>query len=495
MLTRIYECTDIIADFFVCLLLARYVFLIPPLRTRRAEHLFWLAGCIVPCIISQFFGLLMGHQSMGFCLAVYIYLATEGQPHRLFNAFQFFPIMGMALALILPLNRIPPLLLQMQPQSQALYTLALYAVLAVPLNLLLFRRKAQRQKFCEDMRSRQLERWEKGFLYSIGTMMTFFTPTLTLYDFDSMTGDARLHFIHMTLMSSLVCFLVTLTVIILIISGGKSVHLKTQVLGMQHNIIAAMADIVENRDENTGGHIKRTAKYVEIIAVNLKVNQLYTNILTDQYIADMIIAAPLHDIGKIHIPDAVLKKQGRFTDEEFQIMKSHTTAGRRLLTRAEGILGKSSYLDIAVQMANYHHEWWNGRGYPEGLKGQDIPLCARIMAVADVFDSLVSKRCYKGAMSIETAYDLIRRESGTHFDPVIVDAFLDAKEEITEVLEEFAEDPYVIDEPEEPPMAGSRSPIRPEFDEDFIASHSDLAEPVIRRNDCDTFEPVKRVSV
>ncbi|MBQ4466495.1 MAG: HD domain-containing protein, partial [Oscillospiraceae bacterium] len=360
MLTRIYECTDIIADFFVCLLLARYVFLIPPLRTRRAEHLFWLAACLFSCVSGQLFGLLMGHQTMGFCLAIYIYLAQSGQPQRFLRVFQFFPIMGMALALILPLNRIPPLLLRMEPESQATYTLALYTILAIPLNLVMFRCKAQRQAFCEAMKSRRLERWEQGFLYSIGTMMMFFTPTLTLYDFDSLTGDAQLHFIHMTVMSSLVCFLVTLTVIILIMSGGKSVHLKTQVLGMQHNIIAAMADIVENRDENTGGHIKRTAKYVEIIAVNLKVNQLYTNILTDQYIADMIIAAPLHDIGKIHIPDAVLKKQGRFTDEEFQIMKSHTTAGRRLLTRAEGILGKSSYLDIAVQMANYHHEWWNG---------------------------------------------------------------------------------------------------------------------------------------
>ena len=144
-------------------------------------------------------------------------------------------------------------------------------------------------------------------------------------------------------------------------------------------------------------------------------DNLYRNILTDQYITDMIIAAPLHDIGKIHVPDYVLKKRGRLTDEEYAIMKDHTTAGKKLLIQAEKTMGKSSYLDMAIQMASSHHEWWNGRGYPEGLKGQEIPLCARIMAVADVFDAIVSQRCYKGALSIEERFAIIRPETGSPF--------------------------------------------------------------------------------
>ena len=192
---------------------------------------------------------------------------------------------------------------------------------------------------------------------------------------------------------------------------------------MQSGMISFMAEVVENRDDNTGGHIRRTAKYVDGIAKELKRRGGYSDILTDRYMENMMVAAPLHDIGKIHIPDAVLNKPGRLTEEEFEIMKTHTTAGEELLAHAKEELGESEYLIMAVEMAAYHHEWWNGNGYPYGISGEEIPLAARIMAVADVFDALTSKRCYKDAMPLEKAYAIIREESGTHFDPVIVEAF------------------------------------------------------------------------
>lgn len=146
--------------------------------------------------------------------------------------------------------------------------------------------------------------------------------------------------------------------------------------------------------------------------------------------ADMIVAAPLHDIGKIHVSDIILNKPGRLTEEEFEIMKSYAAAGKELLLRAKQQLGESTYLNIAIDMAAYHHEWWNGTGYPDKITGQDIPLCARIMAVADVFDALVSKRCYKNAMPLEKAYNIIREESGTHFDPEVVEAFFASIDQI-----------------------------------------------------------------
>ena len=192
---------------------------------------------------------------------------------------------------------------------------------------------------------------------------------------------------------------------------------------MQSGMITLMADIVENRDDNTGGHIKRTARYVEGIAKELKKRGVYKDILTDEYMKNLVVAAPLHDIGKIHVPDAVLNKPGRLTNEEFDIMKAHTVTGEGLLKHAKEELGEYEYLTMAMEMATYHHEWWNGKGYPYGISGEKIPLCARIMAVADVFDALISKRIYKDAMPLEKAYAIIREESGTHFEPEIVDAF------------------------------------------------------------------------
>ena len=205
---------------------------------------------------------------------------------------------------------------------------------------------------------------------------------------------------------------------------------------MQHNVIVTMADIIESRDENTGEHIKRTAVYVRLIADKLKEKGMFPEILTEEYIENMSVAAPLHDMGKIHVPDSILNKKGRLTDEEFSIMKTHTGVGKELLEQASEQIGTFDYLEIALQMADSHHEWWNGNGYPHHLVGEEIPLCARIMAVADVFDALVSKRCYKDGMPLEKALSIIKEETGTHFDPVVSEAFLECIEDVKKVLEE-----------------------------------------------------------
>ena len=134
------------------------------------------------------------------------------------------------------------------------------------------------------------------------------------------------------------------------------------------------------------------------------------------------------------MPDHILNKPGRLTDEEFAIMKGHAATGRKILMDAVDMTEHSTYLEYAIEMAGAHHEWWNGRGYPDGLKGEEIPLCARIMAIADVFDALVSKRVYKPGMPLEKAYSIIREESGTHFDPVCVEAFFKAQDKIEKVL-------------------------------------------------------------
>lgn len=207
------------------------------------------------------------------------------------------------------------------------------------------------------------------------------------------------------------------------------------------NIITTLADIVESRDETTGYHVKRTAEYCAIIARELRDSGKYVDELTDEYISTLTIAAPLHDIGKIRIPDAILNKPGRLTKEEFDIIKTHAEMGRDMLRNAKITLGETAYLEMAQDIAYAHHEWWNGaeRGYPRRISGTDIPLAARIMAVSDVFDALVSKRPYKEGYPMDKALDMIIEESGTHFDPEIVDALLRAKDKVRVVMEKYSE--------------------------------------------------------
>lgn len=199
---------------------------------------------------------------------------------------------------------------------------------------------------------------------------------------------------------------------------------------MQRNIIYTLANMVENRDSNTGGHIKRTADFVRLIAQKLRERGYYTNMIDDEYIKKLYDSAPLHDIGKIKIPDAVLNKPGKLTKDEFELMKTHTTEGADMLRTSLSDIEDDTWLSTAIDMAGYHHERWDGTGYPNGLCANAIPLCARIMAVSDVFDALMSSRSYKEAFSFEESMKLIRDGAGTQFDPVIVKVFEDSEDEI-----------------------------------------------------------------
>ena len=440
MLEIIYQTAGITAMYMLAMLLTRYIFLLPTLRNWFYQWSFMVIGWIICNGVCFFSTATASRVALGVVLVLYIYLAGSGKlVVRVLRMLQVIPIMGIAFGLFFPPLELPAILLDASGRPAEIYACVMFVVFMILLLCCAVAGKKWRHVFQADLEKRRLENWERTLLYVIGTMMFFFASTIQ--NLRAVRDPVNQGIIrYSSFVISVIAFTITLTIIILILQGNRSAHFREQFTSMQHNIIITMADIVENRDENTGGHIRRTAKYVEIIARQLKAADLYGNILTEQYISDMIIAAPLHDIGKIHIPDAVLKKEGRFTPEEYEIMKSHTTAGKRLLQQAEGNLGESGYLDIAIQMAGYHHEWWNGRGYPEGLRGQAIPLCARIMAVADVFDAIVSQRCYKGAMSIDEAYDLIRHDSGTHFDPVVVEMFLEARDEITAVAHEFAEE-------------------------------------------------------
>ncbi|MCR4990928.1 MAG: HD domain-containing protein [Lachnospiraceae bacterium] len=206
---------------------------------------------------------------------------------------------------------------------------------------------------------------------------------------------------------------------------------------MQDGLIVTMADMVESRDSDTGAHVQKTAAYVKIIVEGLKRKGYYLDKVDDKFISDVVRSAPLHDVGKINISDQVLNKPGKLTPEEFEIMKTHTTAGKKILENAISSVQGENYLKEARNMAAYHHERWDGKGYPEGLHGEVIPLSARIMAVADVFDALTSPRVYKPAFSMEESIEMIKEGAGTQFDPKCVEVFFESLNDIKIILKKY----------------------------------------------------------
>lgn len=206
-----------------------------------------------------------------------------------------------------------------------------------------------------------------------------------------------------------------------------------------HNeMVMGFATLIENKDDNTGGHIRRSSAYALLIAKNMSKNKRYKNIIDQDYLNNLNKAAPMHDIGKIGIPDAILQKPGRLTPEEFEVIKRHPRIGGKIIEETFGHLFDGGYEAMAYDVAMYHHEKWNGKGYPQGLKGTDIPLCARIMAVADVFDAVSAKRCYRDAMPLEECYRIITNGRGEDFDPEVVDAFLTDKGKVEEIYHHYS---------------------------------------------------------
>jgi len=227
----------------------------------------------------------------------------------------------------------------------------------------------------------------------------------------------------------------------------QNVYLEAEVVKRTREVqvvqdvtIMAMASLAETRDNETGNHIRRTQNYVRALAQKLRTHPRYAAELDEATIDMLYKSAPLHDIGKVGIPDAILLKPGKLTEEEFEIMKTHTTLGRDAILAAEKLIDTpSSFLRVAREIAHYHQEKWDSSGYPEGLSGEAIPLSARLMAVADVYDALISRRVYKPPFPHETAVAIIQKGRGNHFDPDLVDAFLEIAEEFHAIAERYSD--------------------------------------------------------
>ena len=221
----------------------------------------------------------------------------------------------------------------------------------------------------------------------------------------------------------------------------NEVERQTQMVrAVQDATVLAMASLAETRDSDTGNHIRRTQFYVRALAEHLRTHPRFAATLSGEMIDLLFKTAPLHDIGKVGIPDRILLKPGRFTPDEFEIMKTHTTLGRDAIEHAESALNVPvEFLQVAKEIAYGHQEKWDGSGYPEGISADDIPVSARLMAVADVYDALISRRIYKDGMPHEKAVAIIQEGSGSHFDPDIVDAFVALQDEFRAIAARYAD--------------------------------------------------------
>jgi HD-GYP domain-containing protein (c-di-GMP phosphodiesterase class II) len=223
------------------------------------------------------------------------------------------------------------------------------------------------------------------------------------------------------------CTVGTLLYAVICTRNVREINQGLRMEKLQQHVISSLATVVEERDEGTGGHISRTVEYVRALTERMMRQERYSS-LPDSFYKNVILAAPMHDVGKIRIPDAILNKPDKLTEEEYAIMKTHSVYGAEIITKTQKDVEDGEYYVIADNIAKYHHERYDGTGYPDGLKGSEIPLEARIMALADVYDALVSERVYKRPMQKDDAIKIISEGRGTQFDPELVPLFLECLE-------------------------------------------------------------------
>jgi putative two-component system response regulator len=257
--------------------------------------------------------------------------------------------------------------------------------------------------------------------------------------------------------ASVVCNYIFLTVLKYRLEEKKMLSGMQELLLTQDITIESMANVAEYRDSETGGHIKRTRMYVRLLAQHIKHHDKYKHFLSEVNIDMLYKSTPLHDIGKVGIPDNILLKPAPLTEEEFEVMKTHTTIGRDVIENSIRRLGKKSFLTIAAEIAQSHQEKWDGSGYPQGLKGEAIPISGRLMALADVYDALISKRVYKPPFSHAMSVDIIKNGKGTHFDPDLVEAFLEIHEQFRDIALKFADFQEELEALKEDPPTGEHA--------------------------------------
>lgn len=377
----------------------------------------------------EFYSYLMPIVVVGFAYIPFFYCAYTGRKrYKWLALFEFIPILGC----IDGVRGVADLFIEQIPSKdiQELINLGINLAIVLLFGYLAWKRPPFVSNLIRDIRMRALTTGEEVVVWLVGIWLFVYSAIIKDYLVSNTNFNVVVY------VSFLNCVCAAVIIAYVINSNYRDFYFKKNA-HLQKSLISAMAELVENRDENTGGHIQRTSRYVEIIARKLQQQKKYEKILTDKYIEDLVIAAPLHDVGKIHIPDSILNKPGKLDAEEFAMMKTHSAAGGTIISHIETKTGEIAYLKVAKEMAEYHHERMDGKGYPYGLVGHEIPLSARILAVADVFDAVSSKRCYKEAFPLDKSFAIIEEEMGSHFDVDVARALLDSREEVEACFQNF----------------------------------------------------------
>ena len=335
MLSNMIFFADLLCQLICLFCCKRYVFLEYGLE-RKKQHLYFLVSVLLALLcgtVDENIAMILG----AFLLGLNISLARK--KHRVSGFFLVIPIAGIANGLVIPILSMSIVLFSSSEIAVDIYRLLVDILIgALLLFFSAYYEKRQMDKQIK-MGNRHLRKWELGLLCFVGILMMGFSNIVSINsdvseNVEGISGGTASQLVENNLLMEVFAFTLAITIIVLVVQGNKRSFYHERVSHMQSGMITFLAEVVENRDDNTGGHIRRTAQYVELIAKELKRQGRYSDILTEKYVADMVVAAPLHDIGKIHIPDVVLNKPGKLTEDEFEIMKGHTTAGEKLLAHA-----------------------------------------------------------------------------------------------------------------------------------------------------------------
>ena len=360
---------------------------------------------IVPPMLNRLLHLLflISLDSIVFLLFLYFLVSTEGLPKRKHDRFFLFAPYAASIAMVvLNIGSLEYRTGRLSDYSMGVSVYACFIMVGISIIL----------TFVAFFR-----RWNYIESHKRASIFTYLLVMLLVSRYQMMVPDA----------------LVTsfgVTIFLLGVYLNQANPALRQLSHYHREMVMGFAVLIEGKDGSTGGHVRRTTAYVEVLTKALRDRGCFRDILAKDYLENLLMAAPMHDIGKISVPDSVLQKPGRLMPEEFEIIKRHTISGGEIIQNTFGHVGNAQYLDMACNVALHHHEKWNGKGYPIGLKGEEIPLCARIMAIADVFDAVSENRCYRAAMPMDQCFDIIRQGAGQDFDPQLVQVFLDIRPQV-----------------------------------------------------------------
>ena len=360
---------------------------------------------IVPPMLNRLLHLLflISLDSIVFLLFLYFLVSTEGLPKRKHDRFFLFAPYAASIAMVvLNIGSLEYRTGRLSDYSMGVSVYACFIMVGISIIL----------TFVAFFR-----RWNYIESHKRASIFTYLLVMLLVSRYQMMVPDA----------------LVTsfgVTIFLLGVYLSQANPALRQLSHYHREMVMGFAVLIEGKDGSTGGHVRRTTAYVEVLTKALRDRGCFRDILAKDYLENLLMAAPMHDIGKISVPDSVLQKPGRLMPEEFEIIKRHTISGGEIIQNTFGHVGNAQYLDMACNVALHHHEKWNGKGYPIGLKGEEIPLCARIMAIADVFDAVSENRCYRAAMPMDQCFDIIRQGAGQDFDPQLVQVFLDIRPQV-----------------------------------------------------------------